>query len=152
MSIKKTSAALWRICGERLFVSMQSCSCHACAFHLLGVSMGATEKEVLRAWRRKLVLHHPDKSEDVDGLAAALNQAKERALLSLETFDCMLARSYRLSGRLEELASHAERLRSSCRSGHGARRMCLRELDPDAFTRARRPRGARRMRWPGVVS
>lgn len=128
---------------------MERCSCHACSFHVLGVSLGATPDEVLQAWRRMLVVHHPDKCGDAS-LAKELNQAKERALLSIDTFDCMLARSFKTEGRLEEVAALSDRLRAACVVGRGARRPCLRLSDPGAFMRVRRPRGARRMRWPGV--
>ncbi len=53
-----------------------------CPFTILGVSKhGATKNEVLKAWRRKMKVHHSDKTGDGDDTAAkVLNGAKERAL------------------------------------------------------------------------
>jgi curved DNA-binding protein CbpA len=53
-----------------------------CPFTILGISKnGASRKEVLRAWRRKMKVSHSDKTGDGDDTAAkVLNDAKERAL------------------------------------------------------------------------
>ena len=53
-----------------------------CPFTILGISKnGASKKEVLKAWRRKMKVFHSDKTGDGDDTAAkVLNDAKERAL------------------------------------------------------------------------
>jgi curved DNA-binding protein CbpA len=53
-----------------------------CPFTILGISKnGASRKEVLKAWRRRMKVSHSDKTGDGDDTAAkVLNDAKERAL------------------------------------------------------------------------
>jgi hypothetical protein len=56
-----------------------------CPFALLGINRdGASEKSVLKAWRRRMRENHSDKhTVDDDSVCQALNDAKERALADL---------------------------------------------------------------------
>lgn len=58
---------------------------NGCPFALLGISRdGASEKSVLKAWRRRMRENHSDKHRvDDDLMCQALNDAKERALADL---------------------------------------------------------------------
>lgn len=67
--------------GDSPFATMSGCP-----FALLGISKdGASEKSVLKAWRRRMRENHSDKKGTVGGDSAcqALNDAKERALADL---------------------------------------------------------------------
>jgi DnaJ-class molecular chaperone len=57
-----------------------------CPFAVLGIKKdGATEKSVLKAWRRRMRENHPDKVDDGDdSTCKVLNDAKERALFDLK--------------------------------------------------------------------
>lgn len=55
-----------------------------CPFALLGISREcASEKSVLKAWRRRMRENHSDKTAGDDSVCQALNDAKERALADL---------------------------------------------------------------------
>ena len=60
-----------------------------CPFALLGINRdGASEKSVLKAWRRRMRENHSDKHNvDDDSVCQALNDAKERALADLVGVD-----------------------------------------------------------------
>ncbi len=80
-----------RFHGERLKLkgvdgsSLLSSASSECPFTILGISRdGASEKEVLKAWRKKTKLFYWGKMGDGDDTARkVLNDAKERALQNL---------------------------------------------------------------------
>ena len=57
-------------------------SASECPYAILGINLDATEDDVVKAHRRLILTHHPDKTDDPTATTTSmrLNDAKERAL------------------------------------------------------------------------
>lgn len=53
----------------------------SCPFQTLSISPNSTKSQILRAWRRLMLIHHPDKADPPDSpRVRELNEAKEACL------------------------------------------------------------------------
>ena len=88
-----------------------------CPFATLGLARTATQADVMREWRRLLLLVHPDKSDAIDATERTqwLNEAKERAF-SIAKFNEDLQREE------EEINARYEAQRRAACEAHAQRK------------------------------